>query len=310
MTRSDRLPRLTIGLPVRNGARFLRYALDSLLGQTFADFALVIADNASTDATESICREYAARDGRVRYHRHGQDVGAAANFNDLFETTSGEYFKWAAHDDVCAPEFLERCIERLDRDRSLVLCHSYSNEIDEAGTVRGRYDDQIALVADRPSERLAASFRLEYPSPVWGVMRREAVARTRLYGSYLGSDWNFLGEMVLLGPIGLVPEYLFSVRNHEAGFSFGFQKTSKATRLAWFNPRKKGPGLMSAAASAWWFARAIARHPMPMNERAMCMRHLAGRTWRKFAGKVGRPATGAAVAGVRPVVPRRVEEAR
>lgn len=276
-------------MPVRNGERYIRLALDCLLRQSFGDFHVLIGDNASSDSTEAICREYAARDPRIEYRRHDPDLGAAGNFNYLFQQTRGEYFKWAAHDDLFEPSFLQRCIERLDADRSLVLCHTYTSEINADGLVTGRYDDQLALVADRPSDRLRASFQLDYPSPVWGVMRRDAVAKTRLYGSYLGSDWNFLGEMLLMGPIGLVPEYLFSVRNHETGFSFGFQKTSKAERLAWFNPRKKGPGIASAGTAAFRFAEAIVRHPMPMNERAACFRHLAGRTWKKFASKISRP---------------------
>lgn len=294
MSTSGRSPPLSIGMPVRNGEAYIRGALEALLAQTFTDFVLLIGDNASSDGTEAICREVAGRDRRVRYHRHAENVGASRNFNFLFQTTTGPYFKWAAHDDSCEPAFLQRCIDRLERDPSPVLCHTYTNEIGERGELRGRYDDQLSLLADRPSQRLAALFRLEYPSPVWGVMRRDAVARTRLFGGFLGSDWNFLAEMLLLGPIALVPEYLFSVRNHDAGFSFGFQRTSKAVRLAWFDPQKREPGLASAATSTFRFAEAILRHPLPIQERAACLRHLAGRTWRKFAGKLSRRSPGAA----------------
>jgi glycosyltransferase involved in cell wall biosynthesis len=63
------LPRVRIGLPAYNGERHLPAALDSLLAQTYGDFELIISDNASTDRTEEICREYAARDSRIRYHR-------------------------------------------------------------------------------------------------------------------------------------------------------------------------------------------------------------------------------------------------
>src|SRR5688500_7627492 len=91
-------PLLSIALPVYNGERYLRETLDSLLNQSFADYELVIVDNASTDATEAIAREYADGDGRITYHRNPENVGAARNFNAAFEMTSGRYFKWAAHD--------------------------------------------------------------------------------------------------------------------------------------------------------------------------------------------------------------------
>ncbi|MGH9537954.1 MAG: glycosyltransferase family 2 protein, partial [Terriglobales bacterium] len=85
-------PRVSVGVPVRNGERFLVETLDSLLGQTYTGFELIISDNASTDNTEAICREYAARDPRVRYYRSPQDVGLANNYNSLFARAEGDYF--------------------------------------------------------------------------------------------------------------------------------------------------------------------------------------------------------------------------
>src|SRR6516165_373080 len=72
-------PHLSIGVPVHNGALFLRQALESLMAQTYEDFELIIADNASTDETESICQSFAAQDRRVRYHRSNKNLGAARN---------------------------------------------------------------------------------------------------------------------------------------------------------------------------------------------------------------------------------------
>ena len=115
-------PRVSIGLPVYNGERFLARAIDSLLAQDFVDFELVISDNASTDGTGEISRDYAARDPRIRYHRNERNIGAVGNFNRTLDLASGEYFKWAAHDDWCAPQFLGRCVEVLDDDPSTVLC--------------------------------------------------------------------------------------------------------------------------------------------------------------------------------------------
>jgi hypothetical protein len=126
-------PRVSIGLPVYNGERFLRDALDSLLSQSFEDFELLIADNASTDGTEEICRSYAAGDPRIRYIRNRVSYGAIANFNTVFRLTTGRYFKWAAYDDVCAPEFLARCVGVLDDDPSVVLACSRFAGIDEDG---------------------------------------------------------------------------------------------------------------------------------------------------------------------------------
>src|SRR5690606_6873079 len=86
-------------MPVYNGANYLRCALDSILAQTFQDWELIICDNASTDETQTICEEYAARDPRIKYHRSSRNIGPSANYNRTFELSRGEYFKWAAHDD-------------------------------------------------------------------------------------------------------------------------------------------------------------------------------------------------------------------
>src|SRR5262245_20089689 len=102
----DHAPRVSVGIPVRNGQRFLADALDSLLAQTFTDFEIIVCDNASTDRTEQICRRYLARDPRVRYHRNARDIGPAANHNVGFQMSRGEYFRWHAHDDMVAPEYL------------------------------------------------------------------------------------------------------------------------------------------------------------------------------------------------------------
>lgn len=86
-----RVPRVSIGMPVYNGDPFIRGALDSLLAQTFTDFELIISDNASTDRTEAICREYAARDIRIRYVRQTENRGAKANFEFVLDKAVGLY---------------------------------------------------------------------------------------------------------------------------------------------------------------------------------------------------------------------------
>ena len=117
-------PAVSVGLPVYNGERYLAEAIESVLRQTFADFELVISDNASTDRTAEICRSFARADGRVRYHRNEANLGALPNFNRVFDLGRGRYFKWAAHDDVLRPELLRRCVDVLEDNRDAVVCES------------------------------------------------------------------------------------------------------------------------------------------------------------------------------------------
>lgn len=116
------VPTVSIGMPVHNGERFIREALDSLLAQTFTDFELIISDNASADGTEAICREYAACDSRIRYVRHSENRGWQ-NHQYVLNEAAGEYFMWTAHDDV----WDERWIEMLLPTSSTYQCLAYGH---------------------------------------------------------------------------------------------------------------------------------------------------------------------------------------
>src|SRR6266850_1186232 len=134
-------PRVSIGLPVYNGERYVEETLDSLLAQTYEDFELIICDNDSGDRTQEICQSYAAKDRRIRYGRNPTNLGAAKNYRLTFELSSGEYFRWATCDDLFAPTSLERCIEVLDRELSTVLVYPKTKLIDDRGRIISDYDD-------------------------------------------------------------------------------------------------------------------------------------------------------------------------
>src|SRR3982751_6015938 len=128
-----RRPRVSIGMPVFNAQRYLREAIESLLGQTMGDFELILSDNASTDSTAEICQAFVCRDSRVKYFRNETNLGVVANFNLAFTRARGRLFKWAAYDDLHAPEYLERCAAVLDREPGVGICHSLTRSIDGAG---------------------------------------------------------------------------------------------------------------------------------------------------------------------------------
>lgn len=234
-------PPVAIGVPVYNGAPFLATELDSLLAQSFTDFAIVICDNASTDATEEICRDYAARDSRVTYHRNAKNLGASANFNLTFERSSSEYFKWASADDVHDPEFLTACMDAMKPEPLVSLVYPRTLLIDVDGTPIGPYDDNLDLRATDPSARLrkfAQNWSLGNPS--MGLVRRSAMNRTGLLRPHAGSDILLLGELALRGKILELPQRLFLRRIHG-----GTSRRANVTRhevAAWFDPSSRaGP---------------------------------------------------------------------
>jgi glycosyltransferase involved in cell wall biosynthesis len=109
-------PTVSIGMPVYNGAKYIKEALDSLLAQTYTDFELIISDNASTDSTQAICEEYASKDSRIRYIRQPENMGPLKNFQFVLDEAVSEYFMWAAHDDVWSENWIEVLHSELDKE--------------------------------------------------------------------------------------------------------------------------------------------------------------------------------------------------
>ena len=118
---SQTSPTVSIGMPVYNGEKFIEEALDSLLIQTFTDFELIISDNASTDATESICCNYAKRDSRIRYIRQTENLGALRNFQFVLNQANGDYFMWAACDDKWSSAWMASLYQQLKQTENSAI---------------------------------------------------------------------------------------------------------------------------------------------------------------------------------------------
>lgn len=211
-------PKVSIGIPVRNGERFLSEAIDSLLSQTLTDLEVVICDNASTDRTQQICEDYAARDSRVRYFRNATNLGPAGNHNKCVTLARGRYFRWHAHDDLCLPTYLARCVEALDEDPSVVLVYPRTLIVDEHGETLANYDFRPATDSVRPSTRFGALVMIHHRShravEIFGLMRLNVLRQTPLEGAYARGDSVLLARMALLGRFVELPQRLFLSRSH------------------------------------------------------------------------------------------------
>ena len=264
---SAKVPRLSVGLAVYNGEKFLREAIESILAQTFTDFELILSDNASTDGTAAICAEYAARDPRVRYFRNPVNIGGVNNENHTFELARGDLFRLAAHDDVCAPTLFEKCVAALDAYPEAVLCHTALMGIDEEGrqlSVRcGREG-----CAETPSARFRELSWRWYPcEATYGVIRSSVLRKTRLQQNYTGSDRVLLCELALHGPFIQLEEPLFLKRYHE-----GNRYKDWRGRMAWFFPDLSKTGKITFP---YWlqffdYFTTLRRVPLPPLQRAFC----------------------------------------
>jgi glycosyltransferase involved in cell wall biosynthesis len=208
-------PRVSIGLPVFNGAEYLEASIDSLLAQTFGDFELIISDNASSDRTSDICHEYQRRDPRVHFCRCGENHGAIRNHQLVLELARGEYFKWASHDDVHAPTCLERCVQALDANPHAVMVFPRALDIDETGVVTRRHDEHFHADSSHPHVRFRYFAGIAHSClPVFGLFRAKFLREIPLLSTYIGWDRVLLAEASLVGPFLEIPDDLFFRRDH------------------------------------------------------------------------------------------------
>lgn len=281
-------PTLSVGLPVHNGERFLEEALLSILNQTYEDFELVISDNASSDGTEAICREYTSKDPRIRYLRLDQNIGAAGNFNRVIDLSNGSYFRWASHDDLCAPTCFERCMEVYESEEP-VLVYPKTLIIDEQGEVQGTYEDGLDLRQPLPHARIGAMLaRLELCNPIFGVMPIDVLRQTRRLGAFPSSDEVLLLELALRGPFHEVPEPLFLRRLHEGRSTVAH--ASPKERAAWFDPTTQKRRYLHRTKVFIEDLKSIYRAPLPVTERSRTgftlARSYLPRWWRLMAQEV------------------------
>lgn len=203
-------PLVSIGMPVFNAERYLRRALDAVLAQDFSDFELILSDNGSTDGTEAICREYAARDSRIRYVRQDENLGALRNFTFVLEQARGEFFMWAAHDDAYAPTFVSRCLEQLNQCPRAVACCSEIIFLDERGRqIAGMSYVNIDTNGMSATERIFELIKRFNWYATYSLYRRDVLLKTPPLCAAFGLDVISLLNILLLGDIVKVPESLF-----------------------------------------------------------------------------------------------------
>ena len=274
---SDYRPSVSICLPVYNGENYVREAITSILEQTFEDFELIISDNASTDGTGEICRDAAARDPRVRYYRAEVNRGLAWNHNRAFHLARGRYVAWIGHDDLMGRQYVGRCVEALEKDAGAVLAFANYIYIDDKGSVIERVDIENPVSSERTSERFRGVLYEYRCHPISGVMRTEILKQTRLHGGFAESDRTLLAEMGLRGGFKLVPECLYSRREHAQRNYRRYPDLRERTLI--FDPAKAGKLFFPILLEAMALFSAIHRAKVPLKERLRCYRFLLRWLW-------------------------------
>jgi glycosyltransferase involved in cell wall biosynthesis len=265
-------------MPVYNGERYVAAAIESLLGQTCGDFELVISDNASTDATEAICRDYARRDRRVRYVRQDRNLGGPANYRRVFELGSGEFQKWTNADDLWDATFIAKALAVLDAHPDAVLCYSRTEFIDATGAPAGSYDGDLELLQDSPRERFR--YLLDHIGLChadMGLIRRAPMSCTRLMTDERACDVHFVAEICLYGKLRLLPERLFRRRMHPEASSWDMGDERRLRN--YYDPARRDRTGMHAWRKYQRLADAVAHAPIALADKLALGADLARRMY-------------------------------
>ncbi|MEM7478824.1 MAG: glycosyltransferase family 2 protein [Planctomycetota bacterium] len=285
---------LSIGMPIYNAAAYLEEAIASLLKQTYGDFELIISDNRSTDASVSICRDLAATDSRISVVVRSENVGVCRNFNEVFYRSRGEYFKWAAGDDRCDPNYLSRCIHVLQENEQVVCCHSRTVKVTPSNCPRPDFGDPTVFLSNDGTRKLDASgpqpssrFEDVLLSSGWGVrsygvVRRTCLERTRLIQPYFGFEKVLMAELSLMGRFHDVEEVLFFQRIHQESTS---SLATAERQQEWFAPETKRVkrGLPIRMRLFRGYLAAIRRSKISWMEKSKCFLALG-----KYLGQFGK----------------------
>lgn len=213
-----KMTKISIGVPVYNGEKFIQRCLDSLLAQTFQEFELIISDNASTDSTPNICKDYALKDKRIRYICHQKNNGSAWNFNFVLNEAKCEYFMWAAADDLWEPTFIEKNISFLENNRNFVgsisevefydmskehqpiltdITLGKSGKFQYTHSILGTYEERIDFL-----------FKFGQPSCFYSIYRTDKLQKSVPKKSFANWDYAVLVAVLKFGELHVIDEIL------------------------------------------------------------------------------------------------------
>ncbi len=224
-------PKISVGIPVYNGEKFIRKSIESVLRQTYGNFELIISDNASTDSTSDICTEFLTKDSRIKFVRQDKNMGSIWNFNFLLQKAVGEYFVWVAADTIILPEFLEKNINLLEYEKKIVGCIS-KIKIDQTYVDKFKKEKQILKkfgLVYRPYDTLPITgnymerirkYLKHFPWEMfYAVYRTKKLRESFVHEYFAGFDASLALNVLKHGEIQVVNEFL--IESFPAGGASG-----------------------------------------------------------------------------------------
>lgn len=213
-------------MPVYNGEKLLERAISSILAQTYGNFELTISDNGSTDSTPEICKNYSLKDDRIRYIRHGKNSGALWNFKFVLNEARHEYFMWAPVDDLWSPEFIEKNLKILEKNKNIVgsigkvktvSLEQSSNKIDDLfqkflRKIRfGIRPINYQSISGSYEKKVADFLKYGYGDMTYGLFRTSILQKSYKDINFgIGMAYASMLYVLKYGDFNVIDEFLFS----------------------------------------------------------------------------------------------------
>jgi glycosyltransferase involved in cell wall biosynthesis len=230
-------PLVSIGLPVFNGEKLVALAIESIIAQTHGNLELIISDNHSSDKTSNICKAFAAKDSRIKYFRQPENIGARLNFCFVLEQARGQYFFWAACDDVRSEDFIKLNVEFLETN--LDYCSSISQVRDEGGNFNPRRMGDKALNQENYENKILAYFNGWHRNAIiYSIYRREAMVNHPIaYGpEHLALDWTMIMHTAKHGHMQRLEQGELVLGKGGASKGIRHLRTMRKRRIEYFFP--------------------------------------------------------------------------
>lgn len=203
-------PKVSVGMPVYNGEKYISMAIESLLSQDYVNFELIISDNNSTDLTSKICKEYAEKDTRIKLIINPENIGMGNNFQKVLDLSTSEYFMWAAHDDLWDSKYISKCMAGLKENPQAIMCCSETVFINPDNSIKYEWKYvNIESINKKIPERIHEIISRVGWNAIYGVFKKKYLHMVNLTSNRYGNDVLLLVELSLLGEFVKVKEPLF-----------------------------------------------------------------------------------------------------
>jgi glycosyltransferase involved in cell wall biosynthesis len=205
---------ISIGMPLFNSDKLVRRSLNAIVNQTYKNIEIIISDNGSNDNTLAICEEFSKLDPRIKIYAHKINKGPGWNFDFVLSESRGDYFLWAAYDDIYDVRFIEECYKKLSQNNAAIGCCSEITFINSDNVINSSWTNSyINIDTENLSkvDKLLTVFQRVGWYATYSLWRTLPLKTTRATDKIFGGDVLHTLKMITLGDILKVKDRLFSI---------------------------------------------------------------------------------------------------